>query len=329
MRDPAFVQAIRENDDLCAAIQLQRRLDEEEALHSPRPTPGSLATTPHTRPGRMLWDSSITPSSLSAVVSSEVKSRLRSLLQKAQEKKKQTMPNHESRQLVEQLEALNRENKEEQVRRKIRRDAQTTCLEAVHNHLESYLKQHPNDATYEKWIEELHPENAYEGQLLQGMDKTIDHRFYVESSDHRKIWNESLLHYQGKNRNNSTLFVPVRVGGGGAVEDLLTDTNHRNGAPSSASNNDDLFGSFPSVATSATALDTTTLEEDVWCGTNAITGQQQQPKQQKADRLRMRGLPVTAPTPGFCTKTRAIQETACLSTIESPSMQIKISLSVD
>ena len=54
-----------------------------------------------------------------------------------------------------------------------------------------FLREHP-DASYNEWIEDLHPENAHTGILLEGLSKTIDHRFYVEESDHRILWNENL-----------------------------------------------------------------------------------------------------------------------------------------
>ena len=34
------------------------------------------------------------------------------------------------------------------------------------------------------------PRTRTKGRLLEGMDKTMDHRFYVEESDHRRLWNE-------------------------------------------------------------------------------------------------------------------------------------------
>ena len=45
----------------------------------------------------------------------------------------------------------------------------------------------------------MHPENAHTGILLEGLSKTIDHRFYVEESDHRILWNENLHTYLDPN----------------------------------------------------------------------------------------------------------------------------------
>ena len=91
--------------------------------------------------------------------------------------------------LADQLETLNERMKEEVERREIRREAEAACLQTIQDHLKEFLPQQPN-ATYEDWIEDLHPENTYEGKLLADMGKEVDLRFYVEESDHRRIWNE-------------------------------------------------------------------------------------------------------------------------------------------
>lgn len=71
-------------------------------------------------------------------------------------------------------------------------------LDLDRNHLEEFVIKNPS-GTYEEWIGELHPDNFHDGVL--------DHRFYVEDSDHRKLWNDSL---SGSVRE----FVPTRSGGG-------------------------------------------------------------------------------------------------------------------
>jgi hypothetical protein len=71
-------------------------------------------------------------------------------------------------------------------------------LELDRNHLEDFVIKNPS-GTYEEWIGQLHPDNFHEGVL--------DHRFYVEDSDHRKLWNDSLA---GSVRE----FVPAKSGGG-------------------------------------------------------------------------------------------------------------------
>jgi hypothetical protein len=70
-------------------------------------------------------------------------------------------------------------------------EAKTAMMKAVREHLESFLAEHPN-SSYAQWIEGLQPENVHDGQLLQGLDKMIDHRFYVEASDHRQLLNGEL-----------------------------------------------------------------------------------------------------------------------------------------
>mmetsp|Transcript_16555 Transcript_16555/g.24772 ORF Transcript_16555/g.24772 Transcript_16555/m.24772 type:complete len:163 (-) Transcript_16555:129-617(-) len=65
------------------------------------------------------------------------------------------------------------------------RESQAQCMKEVSNHLATYLVENP-DATYEEWITSLHPDNA------EYDDGAIDHRFYVEQSDHRLLWNECM-----------------------------------------------------------------------------------------------------------------------------------------
>ena len=68
-------------------------------------------------------------------------------------------------------------------------------LDINRRHLEEFLITHP-ESTYEQWIAALHPENVEEGSAM------IDHRFYVEDSDHRILWNEKI---EGERE-----FVPAR-----------------------------------------------------------------------------------------------------------------------
>jgi len=62
----------------------------------------------------------------------------------------------------------------------IRREAAAACFKCILDHLEEFITEYL-DATYEQWIANLHPENM-------NADK-VDHRFYVECSDHLQIWN--------------------------------------------------------------------------------------------------------------------------------------------
>lgn len=101
-----------------------------------------------------------------------------------------------------------REEAEELAR--LKREAIDTCLNATTEHLLEYIKEHPS-AKYHEWIEDLHPENAYDGELLEGLGKTIDHRFFVEVSDHRRIWNENLFTNLDPNCSRGRDFVPARA----------------------------------------------------------------------------------------------------------------------
>jgi hypothetical protein len=93
---------------------------------------------------------------------------------------------------------------------RLKKEAEETCLNATIEHLLAFVKDHPN-AKYHQWIEDLHPENAHDGALLEGLDKIIDHRFFVESSDHRKIWNQNLLTFLDPVTSQGRDFVPARA----------------------------------------------------------------------------------------------------------------------
>mmetsp|Transcript_2278 Transcript_2278/g.3286 ORF Transcript_2278/g.3286 Transcript_2278/m.3286 type:complete len:176 (+) Transcript_2278:97-624(+) len=85
--------------------------------------------------------------------------------------------------LADELEEINYENSQEEERKAICREAQEACLQALREHLESFLDEYPQ-GLYEDWVKEVHPDNVHH--------KKIDHRFYVEASDHRKLWNYRL-----------------------------------------------------------------------------------------------------------------------------------------
>ena len=66
---------------------------------------------------------------------------------------------------------------------RICREATEACLRAIITHLYTFIQDFDNcDALYEDWLHEVHPENC------DGL--AVDHRFYIEESDHRLIWNE-------------------------------------------------------------------------------------------------------------------------------------------
>lgn len=92
--------------------------------------------------------------------------------------------------LADSLEQLNYRMKEEVERQEIRREAEQLGLKVIQDHLDEFLILHPK-ATYEEWIQDLHPENANQGRLLTDIQE-IDARFYVFESDHRRLWNQAM-----------------------------------------------------------------------------------------------------------------------------------------
>ena len=91
------------------------------------------------------------------------------------------------------LESLRRRMQDEQQvleAQNLSREAEEACLDVCRQHLQEFLREKPG-GTYEEWLRSLHPENDYEGKLLEGFSE-LDHRFYVKESDHLKMWNESV-----------------------------------------------------------------------------------------------------------------------------------------
>ena len=95
---------------------------------------------------------------------------------------------------ADSLEELNDRMKEESERQGIRREAEVLMLKVVTDHLEEFLTKNPL-GTYEEWIQDLHPENANQGLLFSDIQQ-IDERFYVQESDHRRLWNEAIEEQQ-------------------------------------------------------------------------------------------------------------------------------------
>lgn len=85
--------------------------------------------------------------------------------------------------IADSLEAINKENEQEQYRKQLCREAAAACLNAMHDHIVTFLQNNRDDPTYENWIRAFHPDNC------DFPDDRIDHRFYVQDSDHRIIWN--------------------------------------------------------------------------------------------------------------------------------------------
>jgi hypothetical protein len=65
---------------------------------------------------------------------------------------------------------------------KLKKKAEESCLSATTEHLLAFVMENP-DAKYHQWIKDIHPENAHDGTLLEGMGKTMDHCFFVDESD--------------------------------------------------------------------------------------------------------------------------------------------------
>ena len=86
---------------------------------------------------------------------------------------------------ADKLDFINKEIVEGQGNRRMVRESMAECMKEVSTHLESFLHENPS-ASYEEWIASLHPDNA------EYADGSIDHRFYVEDSDHRILWNECM-----------------------------------------------------------------------------------------------------------------------------------------
>jgi len=130
---------------------------------------------------------------------------------------------------------------------RIKKEAEESCLVATKDHLLEFLRDHP-DASYNEWIEDLHPENAHAGTLLEGLSKTIDHRFYVDESDHRRLWNDNLHTYSDPN-SKGRAFVAARAkqmkdnGDYVDAEDLLSGggDNFASGAAETNEGNTDGF----------------------------------------------------------------------------------------
>jgi len=141
------------------------------------------------------------------------------------------------------------------------REAEEACLNVCRLHLQEFLKEKP-DGTYEDWLRALHPENDYEGKLLEGFSE-LDHRFYVKESDHLKMWNES-VDEEIKNRNDGNdagevqrQKVEARYRLGGHEEDKCT-VDLLDMGDSTATQNDGIGGSIggamPSTAGTANAV---------------------------------------------------------------------------
>lgn len=110
---------------------------------------------------------------------------------------------------IEKYNRLQEEDRDLEEMIRMKREAEQSCLDATKEHLLGFIKDNPS-AKYNQWIEVFHPENAHDGTLLEGLGKTIDHRFFVEESDHRRLWNENLSTYLESSPKGRD-FVPARA----------------------------------------------------------------------------------------------------------------------
>mmetsp|Transcript_5303 Transcript_5303/g.12038 ORF Transcript_5303/g.12038 Transcript_5303/m.12038 type:complete len:602 (-) Transcript_5303:85-1890(-) len=120
------------------------------------------------------------------------------------------MEEEEARKEIEQYNRMQRDKRDLEDMMKLKKEAEDSCMKATKEHLLGFIKDDPN-AKYHQWIEEFHPENAHDGTLLEGMGKTIDHRFFVEESDHRHLWNENLFTFLDPKSSEGRDFVPARA----------------------------------------------------------------------------------------------------------------------
>jgi hypothetical protein len=95
-------------------------------------------------------------------------------------------------QVADDLERINRDNEDEEKRKELVAHVHQLCMNAIHEHLQSFLIERP-DGSYEEWIAELHPDNVIldtdsNGSNDQHHTLQIDARFYVSDSDHFLLW---------------------------------------------------------------------------------------------------------------------------------------------
>ena len=141
----------------------------------------------------------------------------------------------QNQQIADDLDQINQDNQEEEERKQLVQQVHMKCMQAIRDHLESFLQEHPH-GTYEAWIAELHPENvilakatttttkppkdtASKASILNnenGNDTTttikpppppiqplqIDPRFYVADSDHLQLWRDRHTTYHSNDNNN-------------------------------------------------------------------------------------------------------------------------------
>ena len=120
------------------------------------------------------------------------------------------MEEDEARTEIEKYNRMQEEKRDLEEMMRLKQEAEERCLVETKDHLLNFITEYP-DVKYNQWIEDLHPENAHDGTLLEGMGKTIDHRFFVEESDHRIMWNDNLFTFLDRDTSTGRDFVPPRA----------------------------------------------------------------------------------------------------------------------
>lgn len=96
----------------------------------------------------------------------------------------------QNQKLADELEEVNDETADLSESKQLVAEVRDMCMETIRRHLDDYIRaatdggeQQPA-TTYDGWIQSLHPDNVTsEGH--------IDGRFYVNGSDHLRVWNEA------------------------------------------------------------------------------------------------------------------------------------------
>ena len=128
--------------------------------------------------------------------------------------------------VADHLNFINEETAQENEHKRMVREAEAMSMDIMKQHLEEFIRAYPR-STYESWIGALHPDNVVEGKLVDdgaaagGTSMEIDHRFYVEDSDHRRLWNDSLNEQNDGDKRDYV--VPARSSRDGTADDSTPD----------------------------------------------------------------------------------------------------------
>ena len=115
---------------------------------------------------------------------------------------------------IQQQTTMDRINEEQEDLEAMVAEAAKMMLDIDRHHLEEFISKSSVTRTYEEWIADLHPENVvtvhHNANATTNANVTtsatsigIDHRLYVEDSDHRMLWNELI-------GDSERMFVPSR-----------------------------------------------------------------------------------------------------------------------